>query len=110
MAIVLDRREVAWAAGLFEGEGCITSNGKRTKLLPTLVLCTADLDVLQRFHGAVGGVGKIYPRKMATQFKAQWEWRATGHRRAQHILALLWHGLGARRRTRAAQILTAARG
>lgn len=48
--------EVAWAAGLFEGEGAIWIT-KRDSLL-RIRLSSTDLDVLQRFHAAVG-VGYI---------------------------------------------------
>jgi hypothetical protein len=48
--------EIAWAAGLFEGEGSIAFT---TKTGVQLVLCMCDLDVVERFAGVVG-CGAIY--------------------------------------------------
>jgi hypothetical protein len=101
-------RELAWAAGLFEGEGCITHNGHRgAKLLPKLILCSVDEDVLRRFAVATG-VGYVRPRraKLAIHHKTQWEWRVLGFEKSQAVIALLWFGLGERRRARAREILT----
>lgn len=54
--------EFAWAVGLFEGEGTIHAGRKgprgASRSQRRLCLGTTDLDVLQRFHAAVG-VGKI---------------------------------------------------
>lgn len=47
--------EIAWAAGLFEGEGCITvSNGR-----PVMRLNSTDADTPRRFCEIVGA-GKVY--------------------------------------------------
>jgi len=45
----------AWAAGLFEGEGCIT----RQRNNINLVLTTTDEDVIRRWWGIVGA-GRLY--------------------------------------------------
>ena len=47
--------EIAWAAGLFEGEGCATvSNGR-----PRLVLRMTDEESVRRFGDTVG-IGRVY--------------------------------------------------
>jgi hypothetical protein len=104
-------RDLAWAAGLFEGEGCITHNGHRaSKLTPKLVLVTADEDIANRFMSIVRC--GIMRRQCATRvrihkshYKDRWEWRVVGFERTQYVIALLWNGLGARRRERAKEIL-----
>jgi LAGLIDADG-like domain len=50
-----NEERVAWAAGLFEGEGCVTNADGRVNLRVT----NTDLDVLEQFAAFVGG-GKVY--------------------------------------------------
>ena len=45
--------DIAWAAGLFEGEGCITTAGKNQKSR-ALKLQMTDRDVVERFQQIVG--------------------------------------------------------
>jgi hypothetical protein len=47
--------EVAWAAGLFEGEGCITQVGRQF----TLAVVNTDEEVIGRFDEIVS-LGQIY--------------------------------------------------
>lgn len=51
-------KDVAWAAGLFEGEGCFSTTKHSSGVYPRASLKTTDLDVLERFHKIVG-VGTI---------------------------------------------------
>jgi hypothetical protein len=50
-----DAEEIAWAAGLFEGEGSITMCGRYVHLQ----LKSTDEDVVVRFHEVVG-CGSVY--------------------------------------------------
>lgn len=57
--------ELAWAAGFFEGEGCVSVD--RRGASPRLKLdCSQKYNrkILERFHAAVG-VGKIHNKKAA---------------------------------------------
>jgi hypothetical protein len=47
--------EVAWAAGFFEGEGCVTQVGAQF----TVALVNTDKDVIDRFDDIVG-IGRVY--------------------------------------------------
>ena len=47
--------EIAWAAGLFDGEGSATVCRRRSRLAVKM----ADEESVRRFHAAVG-VGKVY--------------------------------------------------
>jgi hypothetical protein len=70
--------EIAWAAGLFEGEGTITICGGSLHLRVQMT----DLEVLERFCQIVG-TGKIYG-PYTTQFKdgfnrkPRWTWVCYG--------------------------------
>jgi hypothetical protein len=70
--------EIAWAAGLFEGEGSITHVRGRTQLRIQM----ADPEVLERFLEIVG-VGKIYgpytkPARDGYKRKPRWIWICDG--------------------------------
>lgn len=68
--------EIAWAAGIFEGEGCILlSIGKRTQRL--LVVQMTDEDVIRRFHAVLGGIGSLFPIKQHRTWQPHWKpaWR-----------------------------------
>ncbi len=63
------QEEVAWAVGLFEGEGCWHSGHHLTA-----TLAMTDLDVLEHF-AAVVGVGNIYKHSTLPHRKECWVWR-----------------------------------
>lgn len=92
------RENLAWAAGIFEGEGSITRRRKRDT---NLVLAMTDEDVVRRFHEAIGH-GTVYgPYKTSSGVKLQWRWACTGSKNCIAVLAALWCFLGKRRKERA---------
>jgi hypothetical protein len=104
-------QELAWAAGLFEGEGCITSGSSGQEHLPTVILTlsSSDEDTLRRFASAVG-VGHVSgPRVPKDGRKPMWSWHCARFEDAQFVIAALWSGLGSRRRARAGEVLLAVR-
>ena len=90
----------AWAAGFFEGEGCITESNDN---LITRITNT-DEEVLQRFRDVVdsGTVYGPYTRQDRDGFKRKptFAWVAT-EEAALDVLALLGPWLGSRRLARA---------
>jgi hypothetical protein len=99
--------DIAWAAGLFEGEGCIyfRSNASRIRNQGVTVAMT-DLDVLKKFNSVVG-VGKIYNSYAArTNRKALYQWRTDKFENVQYVIALFWKHLCSRRRSSAIKALT----
>lgn len=93
--------EIAWAAGLFEGEGTwgYQPNNVRAELSMT------DHDVVRRFH-AVVGVGRLEPKKTyADHHLPQLMWRVTDRAGVEHVLDLFRPWLGPRRLARAETIL-----
>jgi len=106
-----DRSEIAWAAGLFEGEGCTYPNHRKDRPNPVPVMClsTTDKDVLERFVQVVG-VGPMSARsKKQPQYKQQWVWTISGFERVQAIGAAFWPWLGERRRAQWVRTLDAYR-
>lgn len=91
---------VAWAAGLFEGEGSISLK----KQTMQLALGMSDFDVVDRFQKVIG-IGKVYgpyQDKRKSSYKPMWTWACSGHKNCQAVLAALWGFLGERRRAKAA--------
>lgn len=94
--------ELGWAAGLFEGEGCLTiSSGT----IPRAKLRSTDEEVVRQFHRIVGfGRVREEPYFLKNGHKMQWEWYAL-KREVPDVIALLYPLLGERRRARADELL-----
>lgn len=109
----MNRDELLWAGGLFEGEGSISSRliyGRAKSPAAQLRLAMTDEDSVRRFHRAVG-LGTVHGPYQPTNpaHKPHWVWACSGFERVQAVLAMLWTGLGARRRDRASALLAATR-
>lgn len=111
----ISRENVAWAAGLFEGEGSIiwaTVRNRNPKLPPWkrcgLSLHMTDEDVVRKFHSIVG-VGKVngpynYSTKN-TKRKSSCYWNVQSFEKMQAVIVMFWPWLGERRRNRYKEIL-----
>lgn len=82
MPELMERDDIIWMAGLFEGEGCIYFDKQRQSGV-TLILTMTDEDVVQRFYEATGRLGKVRmaPGKRLTKvdglpMKQAWRWEA----------------------------------
>lgn len=97
--------DVAWAAGLFEGEGCFTTgkNTSKNSLTGRCTLSMTDEDIVRKFHSIVK-VGTIRKREFENK-KDAWIWTTQGFEKFQYIVALFWSFLGERRKSRATEIL-----
>lgn len=82
----------AWAAGFFEGEGCISKRSQRPAV--RLAVVNKDLEMLHRFQ-AVVRCGKIY--KSSTN--GCWQWVSVRTEDVQRAMEMLWPWLSDRRRS-----------
>ena len=104
----VDREELAWAAGFFDGEGCFSFTAKAG--YATVAVGQVERAPLERFQKAVGGLGtiygpyfKLYPGRMSKQ---PWhQYRAYRREHVQAIAALLWFWLGDTKRRQARTVL-----
>jgi len=96
--------ELAWAAGLFEGEGSFKLwNGRYT----TMVLSMTDKDVVERFARIVE-VGTIRRRTPQQEgWKEQWVWNISAHEHVRDLTTQFLPFLGERRAARAREVLEA---
>ena len=94
--------EIAWAAGLFEGEGTFSFSQQRARAS----MASTDIDVLERFRGivGVGGIGAVSPRK--PHHKPAWQWWANGAD-AEAVFNAFAPWLGERRRKRGGEVISA---
>lgn len=91
-------QEFAWAAGLFEGEGCIHYPVKEGG--PQLSLAMTDEDVVRRFAATIG-IGKIYTRDPYPGMRRVWTWQAARHKEVLPLIERLLPYLGVRRSLKA---------
>lgn len=110
----MNRDELLWASGLFEGEGCFTLSSKfeyRTRPSARASLTSTDRDVVERFAQAVGFGSVRGPfKQMGHGSKPLYRWSTSGFKRVQALIAMLWFGLGTRRKERARQVLSSCEG
>jgi hypothetical protein len=94
--------EIAWVAGIFEGEGTI--NFPRGDGYPSIRIAMTDEDVVRRLR-EVTGVGTIITRtKLAkAHHKQQWQWNVCARRDVARVLCAIAPLLGKRRRDRTAE-------
>lgn len=94
--------QVAWAAGLFEGEGCIVPRGKTSG---ELIVGMTDRDVLERFRDIVG-VGGIKIEHRPDPHKDCYRWSVSNAPESRMVLELLLPWLSERRREAAEALLS----
>jgi hypothetical protein len=101
----MDLVPLAWAAGIFEGEGWIGSSrqSRGSGWSISAHINMTDRDVLDRFCDVVG-MGKVttYPPKNG--YKPVSRWGVCSFEEVQYLVCLIWEWLGERRRS---QIFTA---
>jgi hypothetical protein len=102
--------EVAWAAGLFEGEGCISVYQREygAKIQPQIRLGMTDADVVARFARIVG-CGSVTvshgPKHQANGWKPLHQWVVYEAEKVRTVLNLLMPYLGERRSAKAREVL-----
>jgi hypothetical protein len=104
--------EIAWAAGLFEGEGCFSVSDRkgpdgRSRPQPVMTVTMADLDVLERFQ-AIVGAGSTIALKQDRRFpthKPLWKWQLQRRSEIARVGERLRPWLSERRCSRLDEIL-----
>lgn len=90
--IEINREELAWAAGFFDGEGCTSVTIDPTWGHMSASVPQVDREILERFHKAVNGIGNIGgPRKPSPIGKHEiYTWRVGSFIGVQAVMAMLW--------------------
>jgi hypothetical protein len=102
--------DIAWAAGLFEGEGTFTHSRTRGKYRLAAALAMGDEEVVRHFHRALG-FGRVYRvsppswHNDGNRNPVQWRWQTGKENEFRRLVELLEPYLSTRRRERAYQLL-----
>jgi hypothetical protein len=101
----MDREALAWAAGIFDGEGTFSTRttGKRDRGIIAKLKMT-DEDIVRRFFKVIK-VGNMTGPYFAPNKKPVWIWQTGSFEGVQHTMASLWEWLGIRRRARIKSLL-----
>lgn len=95
--------DIAWFAGLFEGEGCIYTPKGRHGV--AIAIKMTDRDVIKRVHSMFpNGNFHEVPQKQA-HHKMQYEWRTGKSKEIVRILNLILPHLGERRTAKALELI-----
>ena len=90
----------AWIAGIYEGEGCISSRSHVRKdgtRAPRLTVVMADEDVITRLYN-ITGVGTVSGPYNYTGGKPQFKWHISELDDIEYIISQIWEWLGERRK------------
>jgi len=102
----MKKTEIAWGAGLFEGEGCIVirsnPSGSTTVILR---MNSTDFDIPKRFQAIFGG-HLYYVSKQEPHHKPQLCWQVAKPQEVVHILELLLPYFGKRRTEKAEKAIS----
>lgn len=110
----MNREELAWAAGFFDGEGS-TGFRRQHKRAGQMRLSISQVDrrSLDRFRAAVGEIGSVlgpyHKRYGANGVRSIYDFSTASFEKVQAIVALLWTWLGAAKREQAREVLLAFR-
>lgn len=96
-------QQIAWAAGIIEGEGCITLHSGH----PYLLIDMTDKDVIDRMLEIfpIGTVRGPYTHKARPQYKPRWRFDAFGTK-AIPIISEIYPYLLSRRKAKVDEILS----
>ena len=84
----MPRRSVGWAAGLFDGEGCISATFQPYAHLQVSV-ANSHRRALEWFRVVVGS-GKVYMiGKPTRKTRTKWQWRIGSRADVERVLSLL---------------------
>lgn len=106
--IEVNRENLAWAAGFFDGEGTVGCRKGPKKVQLQLKVGQADPETLEKFLDAIG-FGKIYgpyTHDKRPNRKPMWNYTVTKHEHVQAAIAMMWPFLGTIKREDALRALT----
>lgn len=103
------REELAWAAGVFDGEGWVGTCKSYALIVPRLAVEQKDRRLLDRFKTIVG-CGRIhFDKGRPTKRSPMYSFQASSMNRVQAIIAALWEFLGPVKREQARKALEVAK-
>lgn len=103
----MEVRDIAWAAGIVEGEGSLQVRNRGLYNTVVVHVAMTDLDVLQSLQ-AVFGIGNIHgPYNQRNGTKPIWHWNVTCAKDVAAVVMTLYPLLHERRQEQARAVLVA---
>jgi len=102
-----NKQQLAWAAGLLDGEGCFYSSKDKGRNYPRLKIAQSGSEVpevLLRFNTAIGGLGLIRVWARPGK-KLPYHLTVHGFDNVQAVMEMLWPWLGAIKKEQARKVL-----
>lgn len=100
----MNREELAWAAGFFDGEGHMAARKWRTSQIG---VGQSEVSTLVRFQRAVRGIGCVYgPYRAANSPRPTYRWQIASFEGCQAVIAMLWPFLSEPKRDQARRLMT----
>ena len=98
--------DIVWAAGLFEGEGCITYQSKYPNTR-TINISSTDFDIIERFINVVGYGSLLGPyiSEKSGNKKHYWSWAVSKRTEVLRILKMFLPHFGQRRSEKAIEAI-----
>lgn len=98
--------ELAWAAGLFEGEGCFSVRSAKYPY-PTAQLTSTDQDVIDDFARIIGIPGSNLARRDPRNagYKPSFRWTLMGTTSIKELRDLIGPWMRSRRKTRLDEVI-----
>lgn len=90
----MNKENLAWAAGFFDGEGCTSIKKKKSQInFRAVVISMSQKDerVLNKWY-KIFHFG--YYDDVQTKYGPMWRWNTTTFEQAQYVMCLLWPWLG----------------
>lgn len=92
--------EVAWVAGILEGEGCWTKRNDPKRSTWWIAVRMTDRDIIDRLM-EVTGVGSVSDaRPLRDTYKMAWAWQVAARPHREWLTIQVWPWMGERRRAR----------
>lgn len=99
---MMDMVDIAWVAGIIEGEGSFSLDGKTSGRITVKM---TDYDIIERLQ-TVTNTGTIYGpyKKAQAHHKPAWHWKVYDRREVARLLLAIYPLMGERRRERIAEL------
>jgi len=97
--------DVAWAAGILEGEGCFSIYISKTRKKLMIRCKMTDEDIILRLKDvfSLGAIYVIHPKN--TKHRISWEWHVGKHSSMEEVINKVLPYLGKRRSSKAKELL-----
>lgn len=110
MGLEVSKQELAWASGLYDGEGHtgLHKNGKAASKKVIMQILMTDPEVVDRFHRAIGNLGYFHtqsPRAKTPDRKPVYKWATQCFEGVQQVAILLWPYLSNPKKTQIKNVL-----